>query len=351
MKRIITIPDILKKPHPNPYQRLLYKAMAGEGIELVTSFDMDFVSIWKNRRKADVIHIHWQPASEGSGIRGYVRSVRLFFQFLFCRLAGIKIIWTAHNLFPHDTKDYSLQYFQRLWLVRVCNLIFVHFEGAKALISQKFWVSPRKMITVHHGLYDQVYPNTVTKEQARTFCRIDNDKKVFLYFGLIKPYKNLEAVVAAFKKLQDPNAVLLLAGNVTNPEYKQAIIALMNDNRIQYEFSYIDDKNVQYYFNACDCVILPYQKIFTSGAALLAMTFHKPIIMKRCDFSTEYLSGHASHHLIDECDEEHIHKAMESFLKAKGQTALSDADIKRFKWSNIIAHLAREERFKRLFAK
>jgi beta-1,4-mannosyltransferase len=38
---------------------------------------------------------------------------------------------------------------------------------------------------------------------------------------------------------------------------------------------------VQLYLNACDVVVLPYQHSFTSGAAILAMSFAKPCIAVR----------------------------------------------------------------------
>lgn len=344
----MSIPGLLET---NPYQKLFYRAMAKHGFDLVPAFPMGFGDIWKNRRSVDVIHIHWMPASEAGLLKSYYWSVRAFFRLLFCRLLGIKIIWTAHNLIPHDTRNHQLQCFQRFWLVRVCHLILVHFEGAKDLIGSKFGADPRKMITVHHGLYNEYYANSVSREQAREYCGIEPDKKVFLYFGLIKPYKNIEAIIGAFKNLDDPKAVLLLAGNVPGEGYKKSIAALVDDGRIKCEFKFIEDKNVEYYFNCADCVVLPYKNIFTSGAALLAMTFKRPLIMKKCDFSVEYLSGHPANILIEDCDEASIQKAMESFLNYQGPSALSDKDIEPFKWASIADRLVREDRFSNLFKK
>jgi glycosyltransferase involved in cell wall biosynthesis len=349
MKRIMTIPDILKYPPSNPYQGLFYKAMTAHGFELVKSFDLDFGSILKNRHRVDAIHIHWLPASEDHHFRGYYRSLRLFLQFFFCRCLGIKIFWTAHNLFPHDTKYYWLQYFQRFWLVRVCHFILVHFEGAKVMISRKFLVSPNKMITVHHGLYDEYYANTLSQEEAREFLKIDRDKKVFLYFGQIRPYKNVEAIIKAFKKLNAPNAVLYLVGSSDDEEYKKTISELIDDSRIRCELRFVNDAEIQYFFNCADCVILPYKNIFTSGAALLALTFKKSIIMKECDFSIEYLSENQAHILLDECTEISILEGMEAFLRNKEQRVITNENIERFKWSYIAEKLVNDHRFKICF--
>jgi len=41
---------------------------------------------------------------------------------------------------------------------------------------------------------------------------------------------------------------------------------------------YIEDNEVQVFFNACDIVVLPYLNILTSGAAVLALSFGRPVI-------------------------------------------------------------------------
>jgi glycosyltransferase involved in cell wall biosynthesis len=41
---------------------------------------------------------------------------------------------------------------------------------------------------------------------------------------------------------------------------------------------FIPDDDIQAYMNAADIVVLPYKNLLTSGAAMLAMSFGKPII-------------------------------------------------------------------------
>ena len=45
-------------------------------------------------------------------------------------------------------------------------------------------------------------------------------------------------------------------------------------------------EEIQYYMNACDICVLPYRHVTTSGAAILAFSFARPIIAPRAgDFS------------------------------------------------------------------
>ena len=41
---------------------------------------------------------------------------------------------------------------------------------------------------------------------------------------------------------------------------------------------FVDDDDVQAYMNASDVVVLPYKNVLTSGAALLALSFMKPVL-------------------------------------------------------------------------
>ena len=94
------------------------------------------------------------------------------------------------------------------------------------------------------------------------------------------------------------------------------------------------DNEVQYYFHSSDCVVLPYKEIFTSGAAMLALTFRKPIIIKKCDFSEEYLNADNSI-LMDACDESHLGRGLETFIDERQNYSVKDEVMARYQWSRI----------------
>lgn len=53
------------------------------------------------------------------------------------------------------------------------------------------------------------------------------------------------------------------------------------DHSIKFRFEHIPDDDIQTYMKAADIVVLPYRSVLTSGAALLAMSFGKPILASR----------------------------------------------------------------------
>jgi glycosyltransferase involved in cell wall biosynthesis len=204
---------------------------------------------------------------------------------------------------------------------------------------------------MHHGLYGDAYPNSADKETARRLLSLDQKKTVFLNFGAIRRYKNIEALVQAFKWIKHGDISLVIAGATPDEQYKNELIKLIaEDNRIICHFRNIDNKEIHFYFNSADCVILPYKDIFTSGTAMLSLTFKRPVIMKECDFSIEYLNAENSI-LMDSCTEDSLARSIERFIKEKSRLKVSDDYISKYDWSNIIDELFKVTIVRKVFTK
>ena len=63
------------------------------------------------------------------------------------------------------------------------------------------------------------YPNVVSRAEACRRLGLPEDAFVYLLFGALRPYKGLEELIAAFRQLADPDAVLLAAGQVWPESY------------------------------------------------------------------------------------------------------------------------------------
>jgi glycosyltransferase involved in cell wall biosynthesis len=72
---------------------------------------------------------------------------------------------------------------------------------------------------------------------------------------------------------------MVLAGNVHDPEYAEDLLRMIRGREeIRAWLQYVPDTDVQYFMNACDVCVLPYREVTTSGAAILAFSFGKPVI-------------------------------------------------------------------------
>ncbi len=137
----------------------------------------------------------------------------------------------------------------------------------------------QNVFTIPHGNYIGVYPNHVSRDEARTRLGIPSDPFVYLFIGQVRPYKGLDNLIQAFLKLDESATMLIIAGQANDAGYAQSIRAQANGRaNIMFFPDYIPDKDLQCFFNSADVCVLPYRRATTSGAALLDFSFAKPII-------------------------------------------------------------------------
>jgi glycosyltransferase involved in cell wall biosynthesis len=155
---------------------------------------------------------------------------------------------------------------------------------------------------IPHGHYIDAYPNTITRADARRALHLPltinhspftiNHSPTLLFLGLLRPYKGLEELLPAFRSLPDPNAVLLIAGRPRPSDYAARLAAQANDDpRVRWHPHFVPVDEVQLWMNAADAVVLPYRQITTSGAAMLAWSFGKPVIAPALPAFGEPMTG------------------------------------------------------------
>ncbi len=168
---------------------------------------------------------------------------------------------------------------RRHLVFRFCHSIHVHNKHTRKLIENRY-KRKKSIYVVPHGNYMGYYQNQVTKSEARQNLELPDGVFIFLFLGLLRPYKGLEDLIDAFKKLKGQDFRLVIAGRVFGVDnYESKLRALSkNDLRIKLVPEFIPDEDIQVYLNACDFFVLPYKNITTSGAAALALSFGRPII-------------------------------------------------------------------------
>src|SRR6185312_9091133 len=183
-----------------------------------------------------------------------------------------KLVWTPHNIIPHDSKYLPIHRFCRRFFARNVKWIRLFSELSVAEAVREFKCNANKFKIIPEGSYVGYYPNETNRIEARRTLNIGNDKLVLLYTGFIKPYKGITDLIEWFKKGFDDNAVLIIAGKAMDADYFETIKKSMNENIILID-RFVENDELQLYFNAADVVTLPFKKIENSGSAILAMSF------------------------------------------------------------------------------
>jgi len=270
----------ISKVRMNPYVRLLQEALREAGIScsVVDGLSPRLVGSW--RGTVDVVHLHWLELLYTS--RSFARSLRLLVAvlagLLWAKAVGCKVVYTVHNLDPHEQAFPLLNRIANRAVFALADALHVHDKGARQRVVQTYGRRD-SVYVIAHGSYVGAYPNNCTRQEARRRLGLADDTFVYLFLGQIRRYKGIGDLVAAFRQLADGSSELVIAGNVHDAVYGEELAQLTRGPaRIHTWFQYVPDSDVQYFMNACDVCVLPYRDVTTSGAAILAFSFGKPII-------------------------------------------------------------------------
>jgi glycosyltransferase involved in cell wall biosynthesis len=274
---------------PNPYQDLLYDALRKQNPAIVVKYM--YTSVLKvlvlpltlvGYRLANyrIIHIHWPTFSPISKNR-FIQLLGLYYS-IFCiawmKVIGLKVVWTVHNVLPHQTNTANDLLISR-FLSRVASAKIVHSSNTLSQM-EGLAINTRDSFIIPHGNYIGAYPNVISKKTARKRLNIPLTAKVILFFGRIEPYKNVPALINAFSQITDKNTYLVIAGKCDDAELKDFFNRRQKElkPRVQIYDRFIEDNEVQVFFNASDVVCLPFRAVTTSGSALLALSFGRPLL-------------------------------------------------------------------------
>jgi beta-1,4-mannosyltransferase len=102
---------------------------------------------------------------------------------------------------------------------------------------------------------------------------------VVLFFGQLRPYKRPVSLIELFRRAARAEDRLLIAGKPITKDLAEAVRdAAGSDARITLFLDVVERVEVQYWLRAADLVVLPYERITNSGAAMLALDFDRPVV-------------------------------------------------------------------------
>ena len=206
---------------------------------------------------------------------------------LYYRLLGKKILITVHNVnaAKRDNQDSTLNRLTLRTQYRLAYHLFVHTERMKQALMTGFRVDAHKITVIPFGI-NNFAPNSALKPyEARHRLGLQEDERTILFFGRITPYKGLEFLISAFRKLSEngDHYRLLIAGREDRcAEYwsgiKQDAHEEIESGRIRMREEYIPEDETEVYFKSADVLVLPYREIYQSGVLFLAHSFGLPVI-------------------------------------------------------------------------
>ena len=269
----------------NPYQSLLYSRAIQSGYFPVAAPDLSSLRALVHGKRV-ILHIHWLSEVFREAKDEHNASLRLEeFQVLIDELLakGVRILWTVHNILPHDSRFKQHEIKLRQFLVDRVAAIHVMNKQTRLLAEAAYNIPNDKTFHVPHPSYEGWYPNVDNRAVSRLALGVRPTSRVFLCFGSIQPYKGLEYVVRAFKKafrITD-DVVLIIAGFAPDKIFLSKLLQeAAFDGRILIEPARVAEYYVQNYFNAADFAVAANLDLLNSGVIALASTFRVPVIAR-----------------------------------------------------------------------
>jgi glycosyltransferase involved in cell wall biosynthesis len=260
------------------------------------------------------------------------------------RLLGTKIVYTAHNVLPHEETMFDR--FRAKILYKSTQAIIVHSNFIREKLISEFPTNTEKIYIVPHGNFDNYLPvKPLTKEEARSFFGLSMDEKVILFFGYIREYKGLDLLIEAFELVaeKDNKTKLIIAGAPINSKlgnkYENQILKSKYRARIIYHLNFIPSEQIPLYFESSDIIVLPYKSIDHSGIIHLAYSFSKPVIATNVGDFSETIEHNKSgiileNNTVSNLANTILEVSFNDDLRRMGEYAKSLSESK-YSWENI----------------
>ncbi len=264
----------------NPYQRLLYAAMPGIAAQ---AGDLDAALALRAATAPElpvIFHLHWEEAvyAAATSTEEAAELSTAFVERLEAFLtAGGYLVWTVHNVVPHENRFPTVH--ERLVeaLIRRAHLIHVHNRFAERKMRAR-GAPGRRLLLLPHGNYDGLWDVPIEPREARAALGLTESRTVFGLVGAIRPYKGARGLVSAFAELPRHRARLLLAGRQLPPLSLGSLPADLREEILVVD-RFLADEELATAVRACDFLVLPYRRITTSGSILLAFSLGVPVIV------------------------------------------------------------------------
>ena len=223
-------------------------------------------------RGARIIHLHWTYGFRLhlGHIGAYVAQMWFQFYLWTAKRTGLKIVWTAHNVLPHDPVFGDDIRARRMMLSYVDEVVALSDSTAKQL-EDLFGVD--NVTVIPHGPIE-LPPPRMNRDELRSQLGFAA-KTTFVFFGLLRPYKNVEELIRAASQLSGTGIAVRIYGSA-DAEYQQLLsyeVALAKNNGadVEIEFGFLEEDQLAGVLCATDFVVLPFAAISNSGSVLTAL--------------------------------------------------------------------------------
>lgn len=268
----------------------------------------------------DVLHVHWPEllVRHRTGWQRFLKRRALGVLPFVLRLRHVPIVWTMHNRQPHEVwsraEERSIERFSRhvTLVIRLSDAIDVEVG--------------RDAVTIPHGHYRERFAGLPLPEPVPG--RV-------LYFGIIRPYKGVRELTAAFSDVQGDDVTLRIVGDPHAGQRAMVEEATLRDPRISASLRFVPDAELVAEVGRAQLVVLPYlEPMGNSGSLLMALSLGRPVLVPR-SATNQALADEVGDEWVIQYDGPITADAIRAGLRAAAAVPAVRPRLERRDWSTV----------------
>ncbi|HEX8074310.1 MAG TPA: glycosyltransferase family 4 protein [Thermoleophilaceae bacterium] len=299
-----------------PYDHSLAAALAraGQDVELVTSRFL-YGPVPREQGYRVNEHFYRRAARRGLDARGRValklaehvpdmlryravsaRADVVHYQWLTVQPLDVRLlpprrprVLTAHDVLPREPRRGQIAATRRL--VRRMDAVVAHSEHGARRLRDELGLPPERVRVIPHGAFD--YLTRLPQERPLPPELAAVEGPVVLFFGLLRPYKGLDVLLDAFRRVD--GAELWVVGM---PRMDVEPLRRAAGPRVRFVPRFVTDPEIPAYLRRADLVVLPYREIDQSGVLYTALAFGRPLVLSAVGGFTEVAERHGAARLV-----------------------------------------------------
>lgn len=182
-------------------------------------------------------------------------------------------VMTAHYVLPPQPSRRQLASARRAF--GAMDAVVAHSEHGARRLRDQVGLDPGRVRVIHHGAFD--YLTRLPEEKPLPPELEGADGPVILFFGLLRPYKGIDTLLEAFRRVK--GAELWIAGNPRMEVEPLRQLADQAPGRVRFLPRFVEDAEIPALMRRADVVVLPYRDAEHSGVLYAALAFGKPLVL------------------------------------------------------------------------
>ena len=212
----------------------------------------------------------------------FYTNVLVLFNLLVVKILFGKVVLTVHDVSSFSNSSNSSIIGNLIY--KLTDKIITHNEFSKSEIINVNANLSSCISIVPHGNYTPFINIQYDKEKSKEQLGIPNNRRILLFFGMIKKVKGLEVLLSALKGVvkQNPDILLVIAGKPWENDFSTYQKIIDENNLSKYVLlhtKFIPQEDVEHYYCASDLVVLPYKKIYQSGVLMMTLSYERPALV------------------------------------------------------------------------